>query len=58
VIARNLGRDGESIEVRRLDEFKPDEVDMRSLILIGSSQTRVVNHPGGVWVYTPRHYKI
>jgi cobalt-precorrin 5A hydrolase / precorrin-3B C17-methyltransferase len=58
VIARNLGRDGESIEVVRLNEFKPDEVDMRSLILIGSSQTRVVNHPGGVWVYTPRHYKV
>jgi cobalt-precorrin 5A hydrolase / precorrin-3B C17-methyltransferase len=56
VIARNLGRDGESVEVKRLDEFNPDEVDMRSLILIGSSQTRIINHPGGVWVYTPRHY--
>jgi cobalt-precorrin 5A hydrolase / precorrin-3B C17-methyltransferase len=56
VIARNLGRDGESVEVKRLDEFNPDEVDMRSLILIGSSQTRIVHHSGGVWVYTPRHY--
>jgi cobalt-precorrin 5A hydrolase / precorrin-3B C17-methyltransferase len=57
VLARNLGREGESIMVRTLEELSPAEVDMRTLVLVGSSQTQVVNHSEGVWVYTPREYR-
>jgi cobalt-precorrin 5A hydrolase / precorrin-3B C17-methyltransferase len=56
VLARNVGRVGESIVVRTLADLSPQEVDMRTLVLIGSSKTRTVPHPGGVWVYTPRTY--
>lgn len=56
VLARNLGRPGESVVVRTLEQLSPQEVDMRTLVLIGSSKTRIVQHPGGVWVYTPRTY--
>ncbi|MBD2777854.1 precorrin-3B C(17)-methyltransferase [Iningainema sp. BLCCT55] len=57
VLARNLGRVGESVLVRTLAELSPDEVDMRTLVLIGSTKTRIVQHSGGIWVYTPRQYE-
>ncbi|MBW4604568.1 MAG: precorrin-3B C(17)-methyltransferase [Calothrix sp. FI2-JRJ7] len=56
VLARNLGRVGESILVRSLGDLSVSEVDMRTLVLVGSSKTRVVKHSEGVWVYTPREY--
>jgi cobalt-precorrin 5A hydrolase/precorrin-3B C17-methyltransferase len=34
-----------------------DEVDMLTLVIVGSSETRRVERPdGGHWVYTPRGY--
>jgi cobalt-precorrin 5A hydrolase / precorrin-3B C17-methyltransferase len=56
VLARDVGRADESIVVRSLDQLSPDEVDMRTLVLIGSSKTRTLPRPGGIWVYTPRRY--
>lgn len=56
VLARNIGRAEESVVVRTLADLSPQEVDMRTLVLVGSSKTRTVPHPGGVWVYTPRKY--
>jgi cobalt-precorrin 5A hydrolase / precorrin-3B C17-methyltransferase len=57
VLARNVGRPGESIVVRSLAQLSPDEVDMRTIVLIGSSKTRIVPYPYGNWVYTPRRYQ-
>jgi cobalt-precorrin 5A hydrolase/precorrin-3B C17-methyltransferase len=57
VIARNLGRPGESLEVIGLEDLDPAKVDMLSLVLIGSSETRrLARTDGGCWVYTPRGY--
>jgi cobalt-precorrin 5A hydrolase/precorrin-3B C17-methyltransferase len=56
VLARNVGRAGESVVVRTLEQLSPQEVDMRTLVLVGSSKTRTVPHSEGVWVYTPRKY--
>ena len=56
VLARNLGRDGETIEVISLVDLTPDAVDMLTLVLVGSSHTRRVERGGGRWVYTPRGY--
>lgn len=56
VLARNVGRAEESVVVRTLEQLSPQEVDMRTLVLVGSSKTRTVAHTGGVWVYTPRTY--
>jgi len=57
VLARNLGRDGETVQVIRLDELTPERVDMLTVVLIGASETRVVPRgDGGCWVYTPRGY--
>lgn len=57
VLARNLGREGESVTVITLRDLKVEDVDMLTLVIVGSSATRAVPRPdGGVWVYTPRGY--
>lgn len=54
LLARNLGRDGETITATSLAELDPDQVDMLTLVMIGASTTRRV--PGTGWIYTPRGY--
>jgi cobalt-precorrin 5A hydrolase / cobalt-factor III methyltransferase / precorrin-3B C17-methyltransferase len=55
VIARDLGRAGETQQILRLDELAGAAADMLSLVLIGSSQTRLI--PGETpRLYTPRGY--
>ncbi|HYB10704.1 MAG TPA: precorrin-3B C(17)-methyltransferase [Alphaproteobacteria bacterium] len=57
VLARNLGRIGEAIRVVDLAALRPSDVDMLTLVLIGSSSTRrFVRGDGTVRVYTPRGY--
>ncbi|MEM8951294.1 MAG: precorrin-3B C(17)-methyltransferase, partial [Pseudomonadota bacterium] len=56
-IARNLGRDGETVDVVKLQDFDQDQVDMMSLVIIGSSRTRMTPRlHGQPFVYTPRGY--
>ncbi|WP_020178699.1 precorrin-3B C(17)-methyltransferase [Methylopila sp. M107] len=58
-LARNIGRPGESLSVTTLGELDPAVVDMRTLILIGSSKTRVFARADGrSWMYTPRVYEL
>ncbi|HIC81271.1 MAG TPA: precorrin-3B C(17)-methyltransferase [Kiloniellaceae bacterium] len=57
VLARNLGRPGESLSVMDLEALSPDKVDMLTVVLVGSGETRRVGRgDGGAWVYTPRGY--
>ena len=56
VLARDVGRPGERVEVIRLDELAGAEVDMRTLVLVGASGTRRFSVGAGDWVYTPRGY--
>jgi cobalt-precorrin 5A hydrolase/precorrin-3B C17-methyltransferase len=57
ILARNLGREGERVAVVDLAALDIDAVDMLTLVIVGSSETRRVARPdGGVWVYTPRGY--
>ena len=46
-IARNLGRDGERVAITTLAALDPAQVDMLSLVLVGSSTTRRVSRPDG-----------
>lgn len=56
-IATNLGRDNERLHSTRLADFNPDEVDMLSLVLIGSSTSQIFKRGDGkAWIYTPRGY--
>ncbi len=57
ILARNLGRSGQEVQVITLGELAPASADMRTVILIGSSQTRSIPRADGSnWVYTPRSY--
>ena len=57
VLGRDIGRPGQSLRVTTLGQLTPDQVDMRTMVLIGSSTTCTVpKAEGGEWVYTPRWY--
>ena len=57
VLAKNLGRDGETLTTVTLAELQVDQVDMLTLVLVGSSATRMVSAAGRAWAYTPRGYE-
>lgn len=57
ILAANLGREGETLRILPLSELQVAEVDMLTVVLVGSSQSRVVRAGDGRdWVYTPRGY--
>ncbi|WP_433086033.1 precorrin-2 C(20)-methyltransferase [Dactylosporangium sp. CA-052675] len=57
VIGRDVGGPEESVRVVALTDLEPSEVDMRTLLIIGSSQTRVRERDGEPpVVWTPRRY--
>ena len=57
VLARNLGRKGETVTVKFLEDMTIKDADMRTIILVGSSKTRLIGQgKTKQWVYTPRHY--
>jgi precorrin-2 C20-methyltransferase/precorrin-3B C17-methyltransferase len=55
VVARAIGSEAETITVTTLNELEPETVDMRTLLIVGSSATRVLSgEPPRV--YTPRRH--
>jgi precorrin-2 C20-methyltransferase / precorrin-3B C17-methyltransferase len=57
VLGRDIGRPDESLTVTTLGEIRPEQVDMRTVVIIGSSLTRrLARQDGSEWVYTPRWY--
>ena len=57
VIGRAVGTPDQSVTVTTLGELDPEQVDMRCLLIVGSSQTRVLRTGGGPdRVITPRRY--
>lgn len=57
VIGRDVGGPEESITVTTLADLDPDVVDMRCLLIVGSSTTRSVPRDGRPLVFTPRRYE-
>jgi precorrin-2 C20-methyltransferase/precorrin-3B C17-methyltransferase len=59
VIGRAVGSDDETVRVVALADLDPDGVDMRTLLIIGSSRTRVsARGDGSTSVWTPRRYPL
>ncbi|MGS2642246.1 precorrin-2 C(20)-methyltransferase [Streptosporangium sp. LJ11] len=57
VVGRDVGGPRESMTVTTLGDLDPDAIDMRCLLLVGSSTTRVAERgDGGRVVFTPRRY--
>lgn len=56
MLATNLGRRDEKVTYRTLEALEVDDVDMLTVVLIGSTQSRLVELPDGPRFYTPRGY--
>ncbi|GAA1673339.1 precorrin-2 C(20)-methyltransferase [Streptomyces yatensis] len=57
VLGRDIGGPGERVRIVRLADLDPADVDMRTILLVGSSQTRTVRRGDGTEVvWTPRRY--
>ena len=57
VLARDVGREGGTARVVDLGRVEPDDADMRTVLLVGSSSTRrFTDATGREWVYTPRRH--
>ena len=56
MLASSLGRPEENVRYRRLDELEVDEVDMLTVVLIGSSNSKLAQLGEGPRMYTPRGY--
>ncbi|MGE7435468.1 precorrin-2 C(20)-methyltransferase [Kitasatospora sp. NPDC001175] len=57
VMARDVGGPTERVRTVRLADLDPAQVDMRTILLVGSSQTQAVRRDDGTEVvWTPRRY--
>jgi precorrin-2 C20-methyltransferase/precorrin-3B C17-methyltransferase len=56
ILGRAVGREGERLEVTTLADLGAADVDMSTLVIVGSSATRVADRDGRPVVFTPRHY--
>ncbi|MEO8531557.1 MAG: precorrin-3B C(17)-methyltransferase [Deltaproteobacteria bacterium] len=56
ILARSLGRPDETLRHRTLKNLQVDEVDMMTVVLVGSSQSKRIETADGPRVYTPRGY--
>ena len=57
IVGHNLGRDGESVAAVTLQDLDLDTIDMRTVLIVGSSRSRVFDGPGGrPLAYSPRSY--
>lgn len=56
VVGRDVSGPDESVSVVRLGELNPPEINMRCLLIVGSSQTQWHKADSGDVVFTPRRY--
>ena len=57
IIASNLGRAEEKVAIVKFADFNPDDVDMLTLVMVGSSQSKSMRRGDGkTYAYTPRGY--
>lgn len=57
VLASNLGRPEEKVRILKFSDFNPEDVDMLTLVMVGSSQSKSFQRGDGqTYAYTPRGY--
>ncbi len=54
LFARAVSREDEAIRISTLAEATPEMADMQTVVIVGSSRTRVIERDGAPIVYTPR----
>jgi cobalt-precorrin 5A hydrolase / precorrin-3B C17-methyltransferase len=56
ILGHKMGRKGENVRVITLAELAPDLADMQTVIIVGSSKTKILEIGDRQHVYTPRKY--
>ncbi|MCF6327970.1 MAG: precorrin-3B C(17)-methyltransferase [Devosiaceae bacterium] len=57
IIGTNLGRKSENLHITTLENFNPDEIDMLTIVLFGSSNSKsFMRGDGKLVAFTPRGY--
>ena len=54
IFARAVSRADETIQVSTLAKARPEMADMQTVVIVGSSRTRLIERNGAPIVYTPR----
>ncbi|SLN55437.1 Precorrin-3B C(17)-methyltransferase [Roseivivax jejudonensis] len=54
LFARAVSTAEEELRVETLSDATPEMADMRTVVIVGSSTTRVIHREGAPWLYTPR----
>lgn len=54
LFARAVTTPDEELRVVPLGAARPEMADMRTMVILGSSRTRIIDRPGGPILYTPR----
>lgn len=54
LFARAVTTSDEALRITTLAEARPEMADMRTMVIVGSSQTRIVDRAGAPILYTPR----
>jgi precorrin-3B C17-methyltransferase len=54
LFARAVSTPEETLRIVTLGEAMPDMADMRTIVIVGSSRTRLIERPGAPILYTPR----
>lgn len=54
LFARAVSTADEDLRIMPLGEARPEMADMRTVVIVGSSRTRLVERPAGPILYTPR----
>lgn len=56
ILGRDVGGPEQSVVITTVTDFDPAVVDMRTLLIVGSSTTTVIERAGGPAVFTNRRY--
>ena len=56
IFARAVTTKEETVQIVPICKAKADMADMRTVVFVGSSQTRIIKQNKRDWVYTPRSY--
>ncbi|WP_340314603.1 precorrin-3B C(17)-methyltransferase [Rhizorhabdus argentea] len=54
LFARAVSTPEEDLRIIALEQARADMADMRTVVIVGSSQTRIIERAGGAFLYTPR----
>ena len=54
LFARAVTTPDEALRITTLGEARPEMADMRTMVIVGSSQTRIIDRSGAPILYTPR----